>query len=180
MFNLRLGLNLFELSTFRYYTIIVPQIVRYDSTFHASITLNDFHKSCWFNITFSKEKSSRDGINQIEAIEVKPGTTKLIELHAPSANEEQFYNLNFFAYRGIIHEETALMNLEPYKYWGFIQTNKYKYKPGELVKFRLICIDQIKRPAKINDNNETIILEIFVSLTLINQNHVCKHIQSMF
>ncbi|XP_055839387.1 CD109 antigen-like [Episyrphus balteatus] len=88
---------------------------------------------------------------EFESVEVKPGTTKLIELHAPSL-DYGLANLEVHGYRGIISKDSALIQIRSEEYWVIIQTNKFKYKPGELVQFRLICIDQLTRPSKLNQN----------------------------
>lgn len=86
----------------------------------------------------------------------------MVELHAPSFNNTYGF-LEIFGYRGIISKESELVFFENEKFWAFVQTDKVKYKPGELIKFRIISIDQLKRPAKFN---EDISVEIYVSFEL--------------
>ncbi|XP_055919428.1 thioester-containing protein 1 allele S1-like isoform X2 [Eupeodes corollae] len=140
-----------------YYTIVTPERVRLGAVFHVSFTLNDFHKSCWFNMSLK----STDGtiISGSENIEIKPETTKLVELKAPPLNVNEFYgNLEIFGYRGIITKHSPLIFFENDQFWALVETNKPKYKPGELLEFRVICIDQLKRPAKLKD---VVIVEIY-------------------
>ncbi|XP_055852229.1 thioester-containing protein 1 allele R1-like [Episyrphus balteatus] len=132
-----------------YYTIIAPGNVRSESIFHVSFTLNQFHKSCWFNITLTSYNDNHE--YRYDSIEVKPGTTKLVELYAPYF-DSQIANLDIYGYKGIISKDSDIMFVYTEPKWMFIQTNKIIYKPGDEVEFRVIYIDQLKRPAKINDD----------------------------
>ncbi|XP_055904146.1 CD109 antigen-like [Eupeodes corollae] len=131
-----------------YYTIVSPSHVEPESTFHISLTLNDFYKSCWFNVsltTFVREEKFHD----FGSIEVEPGTTKLVELKAPSY-EYRIGNLEVTGFSGIISKDSTSIYFGLNKLWIFIQTNKDKYRPGELVEIRVICVDQLTRPEKVN------------------------------
>ncbi|XP_055919117.1 alpha-1-macroglobulin-like isoform X2 [Eupeodes corollae] len=160
LFDVLIILNLFHDAVSikkGYYTVVAPSYILPDSTFHISFTLNDFHKSCWFNISI-KSYATNDTTFKFNAIEVKPGTTKLVKLQAPHFNSS-IGDLKVVGYRGIISENSELVYFDANQYWTFIQTNKPKYKPGELFKFRVICIDQLGRPAKLL--NEEILVQIY-------------------
>ncbi|XP_055839809.1 ovostatin-like [Episyrphus balteatus] len=130
-----------------YYTIVAPGTIRSKSIFHLSISLSDFHQSCWLNI--SLQDGHQEPLN-LETIEIQPKTTKLVELQAPYLIEK-VGKLIVIGYRGIIKTEFANINFEHDSYSAFIQTNKAKYKPGKLVEFRVIFINQLTRPAQIDD-----------------------------
>ncbi|XP_055839388.1 thioester-containing protein 1 allele R1-like [Episyrphus balteatus] len=131
-----------------YYTIVAPGTIRPESPFHISFTLNDFHKSCWYNVSL-KNSYGPSELYEFNDIEVQPGTTKLIELKPPLFNTS-LLNLEIIGYRGIISQDSSPVYNELPKTWAFIQTNKPKYKPGDVVKFRIIYIDQLKKPGKFN------------------------------
>ncbi|XP_055839390.1 thioester-containing protein 1 allele S3-like [Episyrphus balteatus] len=134
-----------------YYAVVAPGTIRSESIFHISITLNDFHQSCWFNISLTNFNQTSK-LFEYEGIEVLPKSTKLIKLRAPYLTDK-LGNLEVFGYRGITSRESAVINFEAQSYSTFIQINKAKFKPGELIEFRVICIDQLTRPAKDGQDN---------------------------
>ncbi|XP_055839813.1 thioester-containing protein 1 allele R1-like [Episyrphus balteatus] len=154
------------------YLIVAPGTVRSDSIMHMSIALNNFRNSCWFNISLKSSENIRNGhierLHGFQLVEVLPNSVKLVELQVSSLYGKRG-KLEISGYRGIQSRDSAHINFEHNSYSVFIQTNKPKYKPGESVKFRVICIDHLTRPAQIIDQ------KIFV-LIYDSQDYLMKHI----
>ncbi|XP_055921382.1 CD109 antigen-like isoform X2 [Eupeodes corollae] len=138
------------------YTIVAPGTIKPESLFHLSLSLNDYHSPCCFNISFINFFNNKN-LYEYESIYIEPKTTKLVELRAPSV-DSILVNLEVLGYCGELTKDTALIYFENEPFWTFIQINKFKYKPGEWVQFRIICIDQLTIPAKLNQN---IIINIY-------------------
>ncbi|XP_055919832.1 thioester-containing protein 1 allele R1-like isoform X2 [Eupeodes corollae] len=92
------------------------------------------------------------------SIEVPPNTIKLIELQVPTLLSKRGH-LEVLGYKGVISRDLAEINIEHDSHSVFIQTNKAKYKLGELVQFRLICIDRLTRPAQLDSTISVLIYD---------------------
>ena len=58
------------------------------------------------------------------------------------------YNLTAEGLTGIIFKNTTKLNVEQTFYSIYIQTDKATYKPGDLVRFRVLVLDSNTRPFK--------------------------------
>ncbi|XP_037958081.1 CD109 antigen-like isoform X3 [Teleopsis dalmanni] len=87
--------------------------------------------------------------NESKIVQVDPMSTKTVDFDVPNLSSGE-YNLTSVGLSGITFENSTSLNVADSKPSIFIQTDKATYKPGDLVQFRVIFLDENTRPAKIN------------------------------
>jgi len=87
--------------------------------------------------------------NETKQVEVEPKSTVNVEFDVPTLKSGN-YNLTAAGIEGVVFENSTRLNYADNKPSVFIQTDKATYKPGDLVQYRVLALDENTRPAVID------------------------------
>lgn len=125
------------------YTIIGSQQISHHRPYHVSITVHNTTEPAIVRLKLVHEFNEKEK-EIVKEVTVQPWTTELVEFETSSLESKpnSFYRLIADGVDKIeFHNETELTLSE--KYFSFlIQTDKALYKPGDLVRFRVLVIDK--------------------------------------
>lgn len=130
------------------YTIVAPQNIRSHSDYKISITLHDYITNYTEPVTI--RVAIEDGIKYKNErnITISSSKTELVTLPIDHL-ENRGYRFVAEALSGMNFTEKENLKIESKEVSLFIQTDKAIYKPGELIKFRVLILDYKLRPVKL-------------------------------
>ncbi|XP_065356087.1 CD109 antigen-like [Calliphora vicina] len=136
-----------------YYTIIAPGLMKSNRKYTVAVTLHDSNTPCNIRISIAGRS-----YNATDEVQLQPFESKTLDFFPPKL-EEGDYQLFAEGLSGCTFQNQSELLIEssagPKIY---IQTDKSVYKPLDLVKFRVVILDEHTRPVNIR---EPIRIEIF-------------------
>lgn len=122
------------------YTVIAPGTLRPYFNYNVAVTVHEAQGPCEievgiFGSTYNKSK----------IINMLPMSTKNVEFELPDLEKDD-YRLSLKGLSGIIFENSTDLKFEDYNPLVYIQIDKPVYKPGDLVQFRVIFLNQKTHP----------------------------------
>ncbi|XP_037031071.1 CD109 antigen-like [Bradysia coprophila] len=134
------------------YTIIGSQQLSYHRSYYVSVSVQNTTEPVIVRLKLVHEANETE-IEIVRQVTVQPWTTELVEFETGTLESKpnSFYRLIADGIDKIdFHNETDLTLSE--KYFSFlIQTDKALYKPGDLVRFRVVVIDKDTKPHDLID-----------------------------
>uniref|UniRef100_A0A1B0BJ33 TEP1-F n=1 Tax=Glossina palpalis gambiensis TaxID=67801 RepID=A0A1B0BJ33_9MUSC len=124
------------------YSIVAPGSIYSNRKYSISVTLHDASQSATFNIGISGPSYNRS-----KCIELSPSENKRIDFNVPEL-KKGIYQLVSKGIRGLFFENTTYLSVEYIIPNLYIQTDKAMYKPGDLVQYRILVLDENLRPLK--------------------------------
>ncbi|XP_073826189.1 thioester-containing protein 2 isoform X3 [Musca autumnalis] len=128
-----------------FYTIVAPGTIQPNYEYDVSVTLHDNPEPATIKIGISGKK-----FNDSQTVEVTNGETKIVHFDIPNL-ESGDYKLETEGIKGLTFKNSTEL---VYKSEGpkvYIQTDKAVYKPGDLVQYRILALDENTRPAKLTE-----------------------------
>uniref|UniRef100_A0A1B0AER0 TEP1-F n=1 Tax=Glossina pallidipes TaxID=7398 RepID=A0A1B0AER0_GLOPL len=126
------------------YSIVAPGSIYSNRTYSVSVTLHDAGQSVTFNIGISGPS-----YNHSKSIELSPKENKRIDFNVPEL-KKGIYQLVSKGIGGLYFENTTYLSVEYTRPNLYIQTDKAMYKPGDLVQYRILILDENFRPLRSN------------------------------
>ncbi|XP_075152783.1 CD109 antigen-like isoform X4 [Haematobia irritans] len=128
-----------------FYTIVAPGTIQSNYEYTVSVSLHDTSEpsTVQLNITSTKYNAS-------ETVEVSPDGTKVVHFDIPKI-ESGDYKLVTKGLKGLTFENSTDLVFKDEKPKIYIQTDKAIYKPGDLVQYRILALDENARPAKLKE-----------------------------
>lgn len=88
-------------------------------------------------------------MNVTKTVKVPPSNTKILNFNVPKL-KEGVYTLETEGINGLIFKNSSSLNFSPKNPKIHIQTDKAVYKPGDLIQYRIIVLDENTKPAKLD------------------------------
>ncbi|KAG4068586.1 hypothetical protein HA402_004927 [Bradysia odoriphaga] len=141
------------------YTIIGSQQLSYHRPYYVSVSVQNTTEPVTIRLKLLHESNETE-TEIVRQVTVQPWTTELVEFETGTLESKpnSFYRLIADGIDKIdFHNETDLILSE--KYFSFlIQTDKALYKPGDLVRFRVVVID---KDTKAHDLIDTLQVNVY-------------------
>ncbi|XP_067624045.1 thioester-containing protein 1 allele R1 isoform X1 [Eurosta solidaginis] len=126
-----------------HYSVIGPGTIRSNFKYNVAVTLHKAEGPCKIDVGITGPS-----YNETKSVELQPMSTENLEFNVPTLKEGD-YNLTAKGVSGLTFKNTTKLNYADYKPATYIQTDKATYKPGDLVQFRVLFLDENTRPATI-------------------------------
>ncbi|XP_055917646.1 CD109 antigen isoform X5 [Eupeodes corollae] len=126
------------------YSIIAPGTLRSKLNYHVTVAVHDAPSPCKIKVGLIGPEFDKS-----ETVEVAPKTSKLVMFQIPKLKDGD-YNLTAEGLSGIEFKNTTKLNFAAEQLSIYVQTDKATYKPGDLVQYRALVLDENTRPAKID------------------------------
>ncbi|XP_037921191.1 CD109 antigen-like isoform X10 [Hermetia illucens] len=128
-----------------YYTVTAPGTIRSNTPYNVSVTTHNSDKpiKCKIDITGPDYTDS-------QTVEVEPHTTQIVQFNVPKIpSDDNEYKIKVEGSGGAEFKEESVLRVAKKYNSVLIQTDKALYKPGDLVRYRVLVLDSATRPAKI-------------------------------
>ncbi|KAM7352866.1 thioester-containing protein 1 allele R1-like [Cochliomyia hominivorax] len=129
-----------------YYSILAPGVMKSNRKYNVIITLHDSETPCIIRVGVGGRS-----YNNSDEVELQPFETKMIEFFPPKL-EKGDYKLLAEGVKGCAFRNESELYIEsdvgPKIY---IQTDKSVYKPMDIVRFRVVILDEHTRPVNIKE-----------------------------
>lgn len=129
-----------------FYKVIAPRVVRPNSEYHASISIQETSVPTTVNVTLLGVSSSGKPYSTQDTITVQPYTTRIARLEIGDIDPGD-YRLSVRGYGGVQFQKSTPLQYLKKSYSVFIQTDKAVYKPGHKILFRAIALNSQLKPA---------------------------------
>ncbi|CAD6999792.1 unnamed protein product [Ceratitis capitata] len=126
-----------------HYSVIGPGTIRSNFKYNAVVSVHKAEGPCKIEVGITGPS-----FNETKTVELQPMSTENVEFNVPKLKDGE-YKLVAKGVSGLTFENSTNLNYADYKPNTFIQTDKATYKPGDLVQFRVLFLDENTRPAKI-------------------------------
>ncbi|XP_061392979.1 thioester-containing protein 1 allele R1-like [Musca vetustissima] len=129
-----------------YYTIVAPSTIQSGLDYAVTITTYQILEPVTIKITIAGPTYS-----DFKTIQVLPCTSEIVNFKIPAFLQEDQGQHKLLAegIDGLTFKNDATLFVANYKSKVYIQTDKAMYKPGDLVQFRILALDENLRPAKL-------------------------------
>ncbi|XP_053958661.1 pregnancy zone protein-like isoform X2 [Anastrepha ludens] len=123
------------------YTVVAPGTIHADRKYNVAVALHQATEPATLKITLAGPQ-----YNDAKTVELQPHEVKQIIFDVPILREGDF-NITAEGVAGVIFKNSTKLNRNVFQTHTKIQTDKGKYKPGDLVNFRVIFLDENLRPS---------------------------------
>lgn len=124
-----------------HYSIIAPGTIHPKHKYNVAVTVHDVTEPVQLKLGVIGPD-----YDNLKTVELKPNEVQNIEFDIPDLpkleDEKQSYNLTAEGLTGIVFKNTTKLNYQRFHPLVKIQTDKGKYKPGDLVNFRVVFLDE--------------------------------------
>ncbi|XP_075152777.1 CD109 antigen-like isoform X2 [Haematobia irritans] len=146
-----------------FYTIFAPATVQRDYDY--TVTLAIHHRT---EPAIIKLDLNSLNYRESKTVEVHPYRAEIVSFRIPSHITMEFFGLRTEGVKGLIFRDYTELNFKNVKPQIYIQTDKSIYKPGDMVQYRILALDENTGPAKleqslhlaINDGEDNQIIEV--------------------
>uniref|UniRef100_A0A1A9W1S8 TEP1-F n=1 Tax=Glossina brevipalpis TaxID=37001 RepID=A0A1A9W1S8_9MUSC len=128
---------------YRIYTVVAPGTIRSHQKFPVSVTLHNAQIPVIFDISITGPS-----FNQSKNVKLSSMENKQIEFDVPELCDG-LYQLTSKGIEGLQFEDSTDLYVDTNRLNIYIQTDKAVYKPGDLVQYRILILDENIRPVKL-------------------------------
>lgn len=126
----------------RHFSIVAPENIRPNSDYHVSVSLHDSPTPCDFRVGIE----GVDNYRNTREIHVEPYTSQLVQIDTGYMAPGN-YKLIAEGLRGVVgFRDDAYLTFLPKNTSILLQSDKAIYKPGDLVRFRVLVLDMNMKP----------------------------------
>lgn len=126
----------------RHYSIVAPDVIRPNSEYYVAISLHDSLTPCEIRVGI---EGIQNGYSNYRDTSLQPYTSQLLRFNTGFMQPGQ-YRLNAEGLSGIDFRNERPINLVSKNASVFVQSDKAIYKPGDLVRFRILVLDYNLKP----------------------------------
>ncbi|EJY57358.1 AAEL017023-PA, partial [Aedes aegypti] len=130
---------------FRNYVILAPKYLRAKHPYQLSIATHDFNGFTKLHLAIDGYTENDEVANVIKEVHLKRSQTQLVEIDTTTLPPGSF-SLNILSGSGGEVNLTIPLTVLDKAYTVLIQTNKPIYKPGNVIKFRVLLLDEATKP----------------------------------
>uniref|UniRef100_A0A1I8Q6D7 TEP1-F n=1 Tax=Stomoxys calcitrans TaxID=35570 RepID=A0A1I8Q6D7_STOCA len=128
-----------------FYTIVAPGTIQPNYDYAVSVTLHEAAEAATIKLDITSQK-----YNVSKTIDVAPSDTQVVHFDIPKI-EDGDYKLQTEGLKGLIFKNSTDLVYKDEKPKVYIQTDKAVYKPGDLVQYRILALDENTRPARLDE-----------------------------
>lgn len=125
-----------------HYSIVAPEVIRPNSEYHVAISLHDSSSPCEIRVGI---EGIQNRYTNYREVNLQPYTSQLIRYSTGYMASGQ-YRLNAEGLSGIDFRNERPLSFVDKNASIFVQSDKAIYKPGDLVQFRILVLDQNLKP----------------------------------
>ncbi|KAK8376817.1 hypothetical protein O3P69_010030 [Scylla paramamosain] len=108
------------------YSVVAPRVLRPNQVFHVAV-------------------SSHGTEGEVQIADLQPDSTQVLKFEIGDIGPGQ-YNLSVSGFGALTFRNTTELDYVHKSYSVFIQTDKTIYKPGDLMRFRVVVVNPLLRP----------------------------------
>ncbi|XP_031630826.1 CD109 antigen-like isoform X2 [Contarinia nasturtii] len=135
-------LNIQQIECNGHYSIVAPDVIRPNSEYHVAISLHDSSTPCEIRVGI---EGIQNGYSNYRETSLQPYTSQLIRFTTGFMQSGQ-YRLNAEGLSGLDFRNERPLSLVSKNASIFVQSDKAIYKPGDLVRFRILVLDHNLKP----------------------------------
>ncbi|CAD6997495.1 unnamed protein product [Ceratitis capitata] len=124
-----------------HYTIVAPGTIHTNSKYNVAVALHQATEPATLRISIVGPQ-----YNDTKTILVSPYEVENVAFSVPVLRDGE-YNISAEGLSGVIFKNTTKLNHNVFQTHVKIQTDKGKYKPGDVVSFRVLFMDENLRPS---------------------------------
>ncbi|XP_037812875.1 CD109 antigen-like isoform X1 [Lucilia sericata] len=126
-----------------FYSIVAPGTIQSQHDYSVSVTLHENSEPATIKVGIKGPS-----YNEEKTIDISPSQTEIVNFEIPKL-QSGTYQLESEGIKGLIFKNSTELNFKNKEPKVYIQTDKAVYKPGDLVQYRIIVLDENTRPAKL-------------------------------
>ncbi|XP_073828057.1 CD109 antigen-like [Musca autumnalis] len=129
-----------------FYTIVAPATMQAGMDYTVTLTIHKIKEPVTINIGITGPSYTDS-----RTIEIQPFSSEIVNFKIPDILEEGKYELQTEGIAGLIFRKSESLDVAFNKPQVYIQTDKAMYKPGDLVQYRILALDENLKPAKLSE-----------------------------
>ncbi|KAI8125143.1 CD109 antigen [Lucilia cuprina] len=133
----------YEVKSSFFYSIVAPGTIQSKHNYSVSVTLHKNTEPATIKLAIKGPS-----YNEEKTIDILPSQTEVINFVIPKLKTGK-YQLESEGIKGLIFKNSTELNFKIKEPKIYIQTDKAVYKPGDLVQYRIIVLNENIRPAKL-------------------------------
>lgn len=141
------------LSISSYYTIVAPENIRPHSDYKISVTVHNQVEPAKFRFKIANEAANEETVGELT---LDSKRTEYLTLHLNDLKVNENYKFVAEGLTSIAFKNESWLNVESKNVSIFIQTDKGIYKPGEIIRFRILVLDSELRPVSLTRDAITV------------------------
>lgn len=126
--------------------MVAPKNIRPNADYHVSVSVHENPTPCELLISITDEA----GYKNTQEVTVEPFATQLLQFRTGAMSPGQ-YKITAEGLKGIVFKNETLINYHGKNTTVLVQSDKAIYKPGDLVRFRILILDSNMRPRPLLD-----------------------------
>ncbi|KAI8125171.1 CD109 antigen [Lucilia cuprina] len=126
-----------------FYSIVAPGTIQSHYDYSVSVTLHENSEPATIKVGIKGPS-----YNEEKTVEISPSHTEIVNFEIPNLKSGT-YHLESEGIKGLIFKNSTELNFKNKEPKVYIQTDKAVYKPGDLVQYRIVVLDENTRPAKL-------------------------------
>ncbi|XP_023305796.2 CD109 antigen-like isoform X4 [Lucilia cuprina] len=126
-----------------FYSIVAPGTIQSHYDYSVSVTLHENSEPATIKVGIKGPS-----YNEEKTVEISPSHTEVVNFEIPNLKSGT-YHLESEGIKGLIFKNSTELNFKNKEPKVYIQTDKAVYKPGDLVQYRIVVLDENTRPAKL-------------------------------
>lgn len=140
----------------RIYTIVASENIRPYSNYRVSVSIHNQTEPVAIRLRIEDEEE----VISTKDVDIVQNETKLVVLPVQEISVNGYIKFIAEGISGISFMNSTLLNVESKNYSLFISTDKAIYKPGEIIKFRVLVLDFDLKPVELDDERLKVFLMV--------------------
>lgn len=126
---------------YSHYTVVAPGTIHTNGKYNVAVALHQATEAARVRISLLGPQ-----YNDSKTVELQPYEVKNIAFSVPLLRDGD-YNITAEGLSGLIFKNSTKLNHNVFQTHVKIQTDKGKYKPGDVVNFRVLFMDENLKPS---------------------------------
>ncbi|KAI8125149.1 CD109 antigen [Lucilia cuprina] len=115
-----------------FYSIVAPGTIQSHLDYSVSVTLHENSEPATIKVGIKGPS-----YNEEKTVEISPSHTEVVNFEIPNLKSGK-YQLESEGIKGLIFKNSTELNFKNKEPKTYIQTDKAVYKPGDIVKYRIV------------------------------------------
>lgn len=128
------------------YSAVAPRVLRPNRDFHVAVSTHGTEGAVQMSVEVGGQQDSGGIILNRQIADLQPDETQVLKFQIGELGPGQ-YNLSVSGYGALTFSNTTQLEYVHKSYSVFIQTDKTIYKPGDLMRFRVVVVNPHLRPS---------------------------------
>ncbi|XP_050711944.1 thioester-containing protein 1 allele R1-like isoform X4 [Eriocheir sinensis] len=128
------------------YSVVAPRVLRPNRDFHVGVSTFGTEGDVQVNVEVGGRQDSGGEILNRQIADLRPDSTQVLKFQIGELGPGQ-YNLSVSGSGALTFRNTTELQHVHKSYSVFIQTDKTIYKPGDLMRFRVVVVNPHLRPS---------------------------------